>query len=66
MTAEIVNLRQYRKKKLRQERTHAAEENRVCHGRNKAKRRTDKAEHERSTQDLDGKQLDPETDKPAG
>ncbi|PIW26347.1 MAG: DUF4169 domain-containing protein [Rhodospirillales bacterium CG15_BIG_FIL_POST_REV_8_21_14_020_66_15] len=66
MTAEIVNLRQYRKEKQRQARERAAERNRLRFGRDKARRREDEAERRRSEQTLDGKQLDPETDKPAG
>lgn len=66
MAAEIVNLRQYRKEKQRQERARAAEQNRARFGRNKAQRREDATDRKRSEQDLDGKQFDPESDKPAG
>lgn len=66
MTAEIVNLRQYRKERQRQEKERAAEQNRVKFGRDKAQRREDESSRARSDQDLDGKRLDPETDKPAG
>jgi hypothetical protein len=66
MSAEIVNLRQYRKEKQRQDRARAAEQNRVRFGRDKVQRREDETDRKRSEQDLDGKQLDPESDKPAG
>jgi len=66
MTAEIVNLRQYRKEKQRQERERTAEQNRVRFGRDKARRREDAADRKRSEQDLDGKHIDPESDTPAG
>ncbi|MEP0337588.1 MAG: DUF4169 family protein [Alphaproteobacteria bacterium] len=66
MAAEIVNLRQYRKEKQRQERERTAEQNRVRFGRDKAQRREDETDRRRSEQDLDGKQIDPESDKPVG
>ena len=58
MAAEIVNLRQYRKEKQRQERERTAEQNRVRFGRDKAQRREDETDRRRSEQDLDGKQID--------
>ncbi|MAY67003.1 MAG: hypothetical protein CMM77_07740 [Rhodospirillaceae bacterium] len=66
MAAEIVNLRQYRKEKQRQDRARTAEQNRARFGRGKAQRREDEMDRKRSEQDLDGKQFDPESDKPAG
>jgi hypothetical protein len=66
MAAEIVNLRQYRKEKQRQERARVAEQNRARFGRDKAQRREDETDRKRSEQNLDGKHLDPESDKPAG
>ena len=38
MAADIVNLRQFRKAKIRSEREAAAEQNRVSHGRTKAEK----------------------------
>tara|TARA_Y100000813_G_scaffold191814_1_gene169174 strand:+ start:556 stop:756 length:201 start_codon:yes stop_codon:yes gene_type:complete len=66
MTAEIVNLRQYRKDRQRQEKERAAEQNRAKYGRDKVQKREDETSRVRSEQDLDGKRLDPESDKPAG
>ena len=53
MTAEIVNLRQARKKKARALREHQASENRLKHGQSKASRR-----HEDANKVLERKRLD--------
>ena len=58
--AEIVNLRQARKAKVRTEREKRAEQNRVIHGRSKADRERDAKIAGRSVAFLDGHRLDPD------
>lgn len=65
MTADIINLRQARKRKARRGAERRAEENRARHGRDKATRAEDAFERRRADQDLDGKKLDPDPDAPA-
>ena len=62
MTAEIINLRQYRKRKTRRTEEAQAAENRVRHGRDKATRRDEDKTRDRAEQDLDGKKLEPDQD----
>ena len=64
MTADIINLRQYRKQKARRDGEAQAAENRVRHGRNKAARGEDDQTRTRAEQDLDGKKLESEKDTP--
>ncbi len=52
--AEIVNLRQARKRKARQDKERAAEQNRLLHGRGKAEKTRDRDESQRSASFLDG------------
>ncbi len=56
--AEIINLRQAKKRRAREEKAARAEENRVRFGRGKDERR--KSDHQRgkAERDLDGKKLD--------
>ena len=56
--AEIVNLRQARKRLKRQEKAETATENRTRFGRSKAERRKAEAERDKTARDLDGKKLD--------
>lgn len=56
--ADIVNLRQERKKKNRLERLSKAEQNRLSHGRGKAEKRRTRGEENRMRHNLDGKKLD--------
>lgn len=60
MTAEIVNLRQFRKQKVRQSRDRDAAENRARHGRKKSVRQTEALENEVAARDMDGKRLQSE------
>lgn len=56
--AEIVNLRQARKRKAREEKEQAAEANRLAFGRTKAEKRVVKLEKERSESVLDAHRRD--------
>lgn len=56
--AEIVNLRQARKTKARDEKAKAAEANRTLHGTPKRLRNLAKARSEKATRDLDGHKKD--------
>lgn len=64
MTAEIINLRQFRKQKARRDGEAQAAENRVRHGRDKAARAEDDQTRRRADQDLDGKKLESEPETP--
>jgi hypothetical protein len=61
--AEIVNLRQARKRAARAERERVAAENRAVHGRSKAERLSEAAEKRRDAAALDGHRRD---DEPSG
>ncbi|GBQ30764.1 hypothetical protein AA12717_3569 [Gluconacetobacter sacchari DSM 12717] len=65
--AEIVNLRQARKRRVRAEQAAVAATNRALHGRTAAERERDRQEAERARRTLDGAHLDggPEGDTPA-
>lgn len=58
MAAELVNLRQARKRRARDEAEKTADANRAKFGRLKAERERQTAEDRRSTTDLDNKKLD--------
>lgn len=65
--AEIINLRQQRKARLRAERAAQAATNRAQHGRSKDERQRQQAETERDRRRLDGLRLDerhPGDDRP--
>lgn len=57
MTADIVNLRQVRKRKARLEREKAAETNRCLFGRSRAERQRREATKELESRKLDGNRL---------
>lgn len=63
MPADIINLRQARKRKARRGAERRAEENRARFGRDKAQRAEDDFTRRRAGQDLDGKKLDPDGDE---
>lgn len=56
--AEIVNLRQARKRRERDERAHAAAENRIRFGRTKGEKAAEDVRRDRTARDLDGHRLD--------
>ena len=56
--AEIINLRQAKKRRAREEKTAKAEANRVRFGRSKPQRKESEAERAKAARDLDGKKLD--------
>lgn len=57
---EIVNLRRTRKAAKRREEAVRAAENRLVHGRSKAKRALDEAHAEKARRELDAHRLEPE------
>lgn len=57
--AEIVNLRQARKRKAREESAREAEQNRLLHGRTKAEKTRDRTESEKTVSFLDGHRREP-------
>ena len=62
--AEIINLRQFRKQKARQQAAKTAETNRALSGRTKAEKAQDRAEKDQAKTFLDGHHRDPRpTDK---
>lgn len=63
MNAEIVNLRQFRKKQLRSEKEKQAEQNRITFGRPKAEKNLTKALNDKATKEHEaGRMETPETD----
>ncbi|MFE0015201.1 DUF4169 family protein [Mesorhizobium sp. NPDC059054] len=57
--AEIVNLRQFKKGKAREERAAAAEQNRALHGRSKSEKLRDKLQAEKAERLIDGHRREP-------
>jgi hypothetical protein len=53
MSAEIVNLRQFRKQQARSEKEKQAEQNRISHGRTKAEKQLTRALNEKAEKALD-------------
>ncbi|WP_184393570.1 DUF4169 family protein [Rhizobium sp. BK650] len=58
MSAEIVNLRQFRKQQARSERGKQAEQNRIFHGRTKAEKQLTKALNDKAEKALDQGRLE--------
>ncbi len=58
MTSSVVNLRQARKRKARDEKAASADANRIAHGRTKAERDTAAAERTLRARTLDGARRD--------
>ncbi|MBU0725715.1 MAG: DUF4169 family protein [Alphaproteobacteria bacterium] len=61
MSAEIINLKDFRKRQAKLEKQRQAEENRVRFGRSKAEKLKESADKKRHDADLDGKKRDPES-----
>jgi len=57
--ADIVNLRQARKQKARDEKTRVAEQNRALHGRSKAEKQRDRLIADKAEKFVAGHRLDP-------
>ncbi|MBE1709125.1 MULTISPECIES: DUF4169 family protein [Mesorhizobium] len=57
--ADIVNLRQARKQKARDEKTRVAEQNRALHGRSKAEKHRDRLNADKAEKFVAGHRLDP-------
>lgn len=58
MSAEIVNLRQFRKQQARSEKEKQAEQNRISHGRTKAEKQLTRARNEKAEKALDQGRID--------
>ncbi len=58
MSGDIINLRQYRKRKSREEKEKAAEANRIEHGRTKAEKKLTDALKRQAVRSLDQKRLE--------
>ncbi len=58
MSAEIVNLRQFRKQQARSEKEKQAEQNRISHGRTKSEKQLTKALNEKAEKALDQGRID--------
>lgn len=58
MSAEIVNLRQFRKQQARSEKEKQAEQNRISHGRTKVEKQLTKALNEKAEKALDQGRLE--------
>ncbi|MCR9135542.1 MAG: DUF4169 family protein [Alphaproteobacteria bacterium] len=61
MNADIVNLRQARKRRLRDEKAKKAEENRLAFGRTKSERNLTEILNRKQSRSLDQKRLDPDS-----
>lgn len=59
MSADIINLRQARKQRARDEKTKQAAENRVRFGRTRGERERDELTRDRTEQALDGHEREP-------
>jgi len=57
--ADIVNLRQARKQKARDEKTRVAEQNRALHGRSKAEKQRDRLNADKAEKFVAGHRLEP-------
>jgi len=57
--ADIVNLRQARKQKARDEKTRVAEQNRALHGRSKAEKQRDRLNADKAEKFVTGHRLEP-------
>jgi len=69
MSADLVNLRRFRKRKARTEREKAADANRIAFGRSKSEKRHTEAVNRKERKDLDSKRLEQDGDdrlKPPG
>lgn len=60
MAAEIINLKEFRKKQARRDKERQAAENRTRFGRTKVEKQTEAAEKQRRDTELDGKKRDPD------
>ncbi|WP_416407108.1 DUF4169 family protein [Agrobacterium rosae] len=58
MTGDIVNLRQFRKQKARDEKEKQAEQNRLTFGRTKAEKNLTSALNDKAARELDQSKLD--------
>ena len=62
MTAKIINLKQVRKQRQRDEKEKSAAAAREKHGRNKAEKQRDKLTDQKATSHLDGHKIDDQGD----
>ena len=66
MSGDVVNLRQHRKRRKREEKDKAAEANRIAYGRSKAERKLTDALNRQESRSLDHKRLEPRQDPSNG
>lgn len=64
VSANVVNLNRFRKKKQREEKAKQAEINRLRHGRTQAEKDRERAERERANRLIEGKRLERQADEP--
>lgn len=64
MSADLVNLRQVRKRRARDEKARKADENRLAFGRTKSEKDLTAAENRKLHRSLDQKRLDPDSRRP--
>ena len=63
MSAEIINLRQARKRQARADKERVADQNRITHGRTKAEKQLTTALNTQSTRRLDAGRIETPTDE---
>ncbi|MEM6463805.1 MAG: DUF4169 family protein [Pseudomonadota bacterium] len=63
MAADLVNLRQFKKRKMRREKEEAAHNNRLAFGRTKSEKEQTRKNNERQTRNHQGGRLERPTDK---
>lgn len=56
--SDVINLKQMRKRKMREEKAKKAEENRIAFGRSKSEKKLSIKEKIKQSRSLDGKKLD--------
>lgn len=63
MSGDVVNLRQFKKRRIRSEKEKAAEQNRMTFGRTKAEKNLTRALNEKAEKSLDQGRLEPSEDE---
>ncbi len=66
MSGDVVNLRQFKKRRIRSEKEKAAEQNRMTFGRTKAEKNLTRALNEKAEKTLDQGRLEPPDDDRSG
>lgn len=63
--SDIINLRQFKKRKVRSDKEQQADANRILFGRTKTEKTFEKKQSEKNEHFLDQNRLEPKTNKPA-